>query len=141
MAHPDLNNLLNSLLPSAQNMLSKYAEFYPFGATLDSKGKISSEAAYTGEDKPLSQPLIELMTAAFKQYAKENKIIAAGMCMDVRTIPPGESQKTDAILMGLEHVSGESIDVYLPYKKEMSGKISYGNLFASKRKSTFFIPR
>ena len=34
MAHPDLNELLNTLLPMAQMQLEKQGEFYPIGAII-----------------------------------------------------------------------------------------------------------
>jgi len=40
MAHPDLDQLLNAVLPFAQQMLSKHGEFFPFGASMTIDGEI-----------------------------------------------------------------------------------------------------
>ncbi|MFO0828715.1 MAG: hypothetical protein U0572_11290 [Phycisphaerales bacterium] len=139
MAHPDLDNLMNALLPFAQQMLAKHGEFYPYGSTMTTGGEIVSQAAYSGDDHPKSQPLIELMTQAFRAMAASGEIRAAGICYDVRTIPPGQTEKTDAICLGLEHQTGQSVSVFLPYKKGWFGKIQYGELFATKRDAEIFV--
>ena len=140
MAHPDLDNVLNAILPFAQEMLAKNGEFYPFGSTMTTAGEIVAQgAALEGDDHPASQPLIDLMTQAFRSQAVTGQIRAAGICYDVRTIPPGQTEKTDAICVGLEHTTGQSVSVFLPYKKGWFGKIQYGQLFASSRDPQIFI--
>lgn len=60
MAHPELDALLNTLLPLAQKMLRKYGEFYPFAAVMSSSREIRQVAALEDENHPQSQPLIDL---------------------------------------------------------------------------------
>jgi len=138
MAHPDLDELLNALLPFAQQMLAEHGEFYPFGSTMTVAGKIVAQAAHIGEEHPKSQPLIELLTQAYRQQALNGEIRAAGICYDVRTIPPGQTEKTDAVCLALEHQTGQSVSVFVPYKKGLFGKVKYGELFAAAREPEFF---
>jgi hypothetical protein len=49
-AQDDLDGLLNLVLPLAEDLLGKHAEFYPFGGTVSNDG----EAALTGADPALS---------------------------------------------------------------------------------------
>ena len=51
MSRADLDNLLNSLLPFAQQMLKRYGEFYPFARVLTAEGEIAAVAAYTGDER------------------------------------------------------------------------------------------
>jgi hypothetical protein len=139
MAHPDLDELLNAMLPFAQQMLSKHGEFYPFGSAMTAEGKIEMHAAYDGDEQPPTQQLIDLLTQAFREEASSGKIRAAAICCDVRTIPPGQSEKTDAICVSAEHQNGEAADVYLPYKKGWFCKMSYGQIFGAARKKAFFV--
>jgi len=138
MAHPDLDELLNAVLPFAQQMLSDHGEFFPFGSAMTVDGKIEELAAFTGDERPSSEELIALLTRGLRQKATAGEIRAAAICYDVRTIPPGHSEKTDAVCVSLEHQDGETADVYLPYKKGWFGKISYGQIFGSPRKREFF---
>jgi len=139
MAHPDLEAVLNAALPFAQQMLAKHGEFYPFGAKMTVAGEIIDVGAQLeGDDHPASQPLIDVMTQAFRADASAGKIRAVGICYDVRAIPPGQTEKTDAICVGLEHSAGDCVSVFVPYKKGWLGKIKYGQLFASQRDPQIF---
>jgi hypothetical protein len=138
MAHPDLNALLNALLPFAQKMLAAHGEFFPFGSRMTVSGEIVMVSVYDGDEHPPSQRLIDLMTKSFREETRAGELRAVGICYDVRTIPPGQSQMTDAICAALEHESGESVDVYLPYRRDASTGIEYGQLFATRRACEIF---
>jgi hypothetical protein len=131
MANPDFEELLNALMPFAQEMLAKNGEFYPFGATMASDGKVNAVSADMGEEQPETQALIDMMIQGFRQEAAAGSLRAAGICVDIRTIPPGQTEKTDAICARLEHSSGEAVRVILPYKKGFLGKYKYGAMFAT----------
>src|SRR5688500_18754236 len=117
MAKADLEELMNALVPFAQQMLAKAGEFYPFGVSMDVGGKIALATADTGEEKPASEQLIAMMTAGFQQGAREGRLKAAGICYDVRVTPPGSDKKTDAICAKIEHADGEALVAYVPYRK------------------------
>jgi hypothetical protein len=53
-AQDDLDGLLNMTLPFAQQMLSKSGEFYPFGATVTTKGETRLLAGDLGHEHPAS---------------------------------------------------------------------------------------
>jgi hypothetical protein len=84
MAHPDLDQLLNALLPFGQQMLSRHGEFFPFGSAMTVDGKIEAHAAYDGDEQPPSQQLIDLLTQGFRQQATAGQIRAAAICYDGR---------------------------------------------------------
>jgi hypothetical protein len=138
MAHPDLQELLDSLLPFAQSMLSQHGSFNPYGAFVSSDGEIQWISADTGEEFPAAQTLIDTMNGVFQEDAAAGKIRAATICYDARTIPPGQTVKTDAIAFSLEQRSGDSITVFLPYQKAGDGAIQYGELFATEKTAQFF---
>src|SRR5262249_30505047 len=132
MAHPDLENLLNALLPFAQEMLGKYGEFYPFGASVQSDGSVALIGAADGTEHPKSTDLIGLLEAGLRKDAAEKKIRASGICFDVRVRVPDQEHKTDAIQVSLEHLEGKVVNVFLPYEKKFWKRIHYGKMFASK---------
>jgi len=139
MSHPDLGELLNALLPMAKMLLEKQGEFYPIGAIMLSDAEIRHVGAgIEGDEHPLSQSLIDLLTENYKQEAAKGRLRAAGICYDALTIPPGKHLKQDAICCVLEHWSGEAFSVFLPYVKLNSGNLQYDQLFASERMLQFF---
>jgi len=139
MPHAELEKLMNMMLPFGQQMLKKHGEFFPYGAVITSKGEVVMKAAYDGTEQPPSEKLIEMMTQAFRGEAAAGKIRAACICSDVRTIQPGQTEKTDAICAALEHECGDFVSVFLPYKKGWFGKIRYSDIFAVKRDPRFFV--
>jgi len=139
MPDDDLDELLNLLFTFAQQALSKHGEFYPFGATISADGKLTPVMAAGEDEHPEPQEDIGLMTRSFRKEAAAGKIRAAGICLDVRTIPPGETEKTDAICARLERQSGEATEVYLPYKKGRLRGFKYGEMFAVKRNPEYFV--
>lgn len=119
-------------------MLAKHGEFFPFAATMDNAGNVAHVGADTGEEQPKSQDVIDFLTAALREQAKTGEIRAAGICLDVRIVPPGQTEKTDAVCARLEHLSGEAVDVFLPYKRGADGKVAYSDLLAAKGRQANF---
>jgi hypothetical protein len=138
VAHPDLETLLNPLLSSAQQMLAKQGTFLPFGASLRSDGEIAMAAGYVGDEHPEPVAIIELIVRGFQEEAAMGTIRAAGVCVDMRVVPPNGTEKTDAICVQLEHAEGDCVDVYLPYKKGWLGRFKFGQIFAGSREARIF---
>ena len=115
MAHEDLNRLLNELLPFAKQMLDKHDEFYPFGGYVDAGGGIGHIGAWTGSEHPPSQEVLDASVRGLRAMAERGEIRASAIVVDVLTVPPGESEKRDAISVRLEHENGEAVVVFVPY--------------------------
>jgi hypothetical protein len=124
MLQADFDALTNVLLPFAKEMLSKHKGYFPFGATISTEGTLERWMADPGDNKE-SNAIVEVMVRAFHSQAKEGKVRATGMCMDVKTVPPGESEKVDAIRIHLEHSAGRAVEVIVPYGKGWFGSIKY----------------
>lgn len=146
MSHPELNNLLNAAVPFAKHMLSEDGEFSPFGVVMKMDGAVSIMDVFAGLDdgdtgtgRLSPHEIIDLLTKSYRQKADAKTIRAAGICYDVRTIPPGQTDKCDAICVSLEHQDGEAVDVLLPYKKASFGRMAYGSGFVCPRDRSFFV--
>jgi len=139
MSRPDLDELLNALLPFAKQMLEQYGEFIPFAASMSADGEIMSVGGDIGDEHPKSQEMIDFLTDVFQRQALAGELKACGICIDSRVIPPGQTEKTDAVLARLEHQDGEKVDVYLPYRKTLLRKIKYGDLFAAEGTARVFV--
>jgi hypothetical protein len=130
---------MNDMMSFAQQMLSKRGAFYPFGETIKKNGEIVMVGASDGSDAPSAPDLLQILTDSPRAQATTGEIKADGLCVDVRVCRPGESAKKDAIHCGLEHAVGESVDVYMPYRKRLFGRIEYGEIFASPRAPQIFV--
>lgn len=137
MAHPDLDELLNALLPFAQEILAKHSEFHPCGARMTPAGAIELLGANTGSEHPSASDLIAVMTDALRVSAGAGEIRAGALCFDVRLRQPiGDA--TDAVCVSLDHATADAVDVYLPYQVGSSRETEYGELSAARGSLSLF---
>lgn len=130
-----MEQLLDPLLRLAQRELEQHGEFYPFGAALTGEGDIRMLMATSGEPRPESQPLIDLLYDQLRDQVGGGGIRASGVCFDVRLHSPD----TDAIQVALEHVGADPVAIYLPYTRLLRGT-EYGELFATPGQRHVFLP-
>jgi hypothetical protein len=125
LAQADLDGLLNTLLPFAQQELEKLGEFFPFGAIVTKEGETKLLAADAmEEERPDSASIISMLLA--EAQSKRNELRAVGICSDVRTAG------SDVIKVDLEHSEGTALTVLLPYTQKRFGRgIEYLELQAS----------
>jgi len=129
-AKADAEQLLDSVLPFAEKMLQEHHEFFPFGGHMTPDGKIVHDGAYDGTEHPPSQTLIDLLEQAFQRSAKEQKLRVCAIVYDIRTIPPGRTEKQDAIAVSIDHASGYSVVVIYPYTFDAEKKLQVEAPFA-----------
>jgi len=137
-AKADAEELLGSLLPFAEKMLQEHHEFFPFGGHMETDGKIVHDGAYDGTEHPPSQALIDLLQKAFQQSASSNKLLTCAIVYDIRTIPPGRTEKQDAIAAAVDHASGYSVVVIYPYTFDAQKKLQVGASFATEGEYKIF---
>lgn len=125
-------------MPFAQQMLAKHGEFHPFGVAMMVNGEIASVAGYDGTEYPSPEHTVSLMVDAFRPDLEKGKIRAAGVCINA-SIRTSESQKRlDAIQVSLDHAEGKPMDLYLPYKRGLLGRSSFGEIVANEGSITIF---
>ena len=139
MAREDLDNLLSTCIPFAQQMLAKHGEFFPFGCTMSPTGEISLAAGYDDQPGVNAQEIIDLMLEGFRAGARSGDYKAVALCVDVRVDAPDGAGKSDAIRVTLEENGGEAINVFMPYRKRMLRGMLYGEIFASSADHSVFI--
>jgi hypothetical protein len=130
---------MNRLLPLAERMLREHGEFYPYGGVMLPDGSMQHFAAWDGEERPKSKELIDLMLARFTEGALQGTYKATAIVYDVLTVPPGASQKTDAIAIRLDHRDDYSVVVMIPYRRT-AGQVATGPVFAVKADGPIFPP-
>jgi hypothetical protein len=131
MASADLNELFNAALRFARRMLGEFGEFRPFGVSMGRDGRVAVVAGEGGGQCPLPSEVVQLLQSMFRAEAADGKLRAAGVCADVRVVPPGDSCKSEAICVRLAHLSGEAVEVFVPYRCDALDGYSYGDSFAT----------
>jgi hypothetical protein len=130
--------LMNAFLPFAEKTLAQHGEFYPVGGAMQVDGSIAVVATYDGDDHPPSQRIIVSLMEAFRAGAKQKKYKATALIYDIRTVPPEATEKTDAVAVRLDHVSGYSVLVVIPYHLSPAREVVFAQPFASKGPADIF---
>src|SRR5689334_25220904 len=123
---------MNDGIVFAEHMLAEHGEFYPFGRTLTTDGRIQVVGAQASTDHPKSQELIDMLLQAFRTGAQAGEHRAIALFFDVRVQHPGTREKVDAVQVGVEHRDGYCADVFFPYTLER-GTPRFGAVFAQRR--------
>jgi hypothetical protein len=135
----DCEQLMSAVVPFAEEMLARHHEFYPFGGTMALSGEIAHTGGWTGEEHPPSAEIIALLEGGFRDGAARGEYKATALVVDVRTIPPGKSEKQDAIAVRLDHRDGYSVQVLFPYSYSSSGELLVEDPFAVKGQGSIFV--
>jgi hypothetical protein len=134
----DPEQLLSAAVPFAEQMLAKHGEYFPYGSSIYGDGNISAVGGYTGGEHPKSTEVIDLLRAGFRREAEAGKLRARALVYDIRTVPPGKTEKTGAIAVELDHRGGMSIVVVYPYAISC-GKAILGESYAAKGEGKIFV--
>ena len=110
-----LEALIDATLPFAEIMLKNHQEFHPYGATMAPDKVITNVGGATADGNPAAGDLIFLIRKAYREQACSGEIMASALAYDIRTIPPGSTEKKDAVAIELDHRDGMSIIMIYPY--------------------------
>lgn len=137
-AKKDCELLLSMAMQFAQEMLTKFQGFYPFGCRLSPDGKMAHAAGWTGEEHPNPQEVITMLEDGFRDGAARGDYQATALAYESLVIPPGKQDKLDAIAVHLDHRDNYSVVVYYPYEISPEGELKLGEPFASPGKNAIF---
>jgi hypothetical protein len=129
--------LMDAVLPLAEQLLSQHGEFFPYGGAMTPSGEIVSIAAYDGNEHPPSSEVISMLQKAFISAAQSGEYKATAVVYDVRVALPESGEKSDAIAIALDHESGYSVVVFLPYQLTEQ-ELRFGNIFAQAGETGVF---
>ena len=106
--------------PSLKKCFSEHGEFFPIGAHITEDGKIELDAASDGSEQSPSNTLSQLLHEAMVQGAKAGKIRCSGISYNARVISSGSSEKSDTVIIELEHK--ESYNLKVAFSYTLTGK-------------------
>jgi hypothetical protein len=125
-----MDALLDALVKFARMMLDEHGAFYPSGASIDSEGTLGFAAGWDGNEQPETNEILQLLYQGLGERAARGEIHASAVCMDVRVQRTGDTEKSDAVQVAIEHAHADPVNVFLPYSKRRFGGVKYGEIFA-----------
>jgi hypothetical protein len=136
-ASEEIQQLLNYLLPFAEEKLTREGEFYPYAAAIDSTGSIEPVGPAVGSDDPDVSDILIALHADLREQAAEGSIRASGIAADVTLTDPDSGETTDAVQLELDHAEADAVDVYVPYERAGEG-VKFGELVAAEGREPVF---
>ena len=138
MAEPkeEIEQLLNFLLPFAEEQLSKEGEFYPYAAMLLADGALKSVTTEAGEEPEVPDLLVALHEE-LRRRAAQGAIRASGIAADVTLTDPDSGETTDAVQLELDHADADAVDIYVPYETAGS-EVKFGELVSAQGRQPVF---
>ena len=133
----DRETLMASVLAFARHMLETNGEFYPFAALINHSGQMEQLGADTGDERPSSKEMIELLLNALRVWATDGKLRASAVAFDVSIQLRGHDGPSDAIAVLFDHVSGTSEQIYVSYRLA-SGKADFDEPVSQPNESAVF---
>jgi len=139
MAEPtdEIQELLNFLLPYAEQMLNQHGEFYPYAAALDSDGELNAVGTDLDDETPDVGELLLALHQGLREQAAEGAIRASGIAADVTLTDPDSGETTDAVQVELDHADADAVDIFVPFETEAEG-IKFGELVAAEGREPVF---
>ena len=126
----DVEALLNELMPLANEMLAQHGEFFPFGSVLDADGEVQPPQAWSGSEAPEAREQVDALMSIFREQAEAGNIRASALLFDCLTVPPGQTERVDAVAVQLDHRDGYSAVVFFPYQIGEDKSVSFAEPFA-----------
>ena len=135
-AKDEIEELLNFLLPVAEEELSRAGEFYPYAAMVAADGELKSVSAATGEEPEVADLLVALHDE-LRAHAADGSIRASGIAADVTLTDPDSGETTDAVQLELDHAEGDPVDIYVPYET-VGNEVKFGELVTAAGRQPVF---
>ncbi|MEM7611549.1 MAG: hypothetical protein AAF270_07720 [Pseudomonadota bacterium] len=131
-----LQALLNEVTAFAEQLLISQGAFAPFAAALDPQGLINGvEEDANAQDQTPQR--IEHLRTLLAAHAATSDTIATALVYEVLIESPSDSDAVDGIVAELDHRSGYSLLVQIPF--ELDGdSIRYGELTAQPGEQAIF---
>ncbi len=131
MPHRDIDHLVQALLPSAKEHLTRERTLHPFGSAMTPEGEMVTLRHGHGHTRERLKSMGEQLRAEMAA----GEIRAGALCMSVHTLEPGRGRKVHAICIAVEHQNGEGLDYYVPYRRGWFGRYRFGRPFGQPRPS------
>ena len=106
--------LIKVIKEQAELFLLDAAEFFPFGTYINSKNEVVPFSAYIEDinDRPQSQPLIDMLEKGIKTRIKNGECIVGALAFDV--LINENQQKFDAIMIRI-YEGDNFVEKYFKY--------------------------
>jgi hypothetical protein len=136
-ARRQVERVMNSGLPFAEQALAEFGEFAPFGAVMLPDGLIQNLTPDDGVERPSAAQIHAKLSHGLREGARRGKYLVAATFVLVQLPHPETGEAFTALRVGLEHRDGYCVDVFYPTVRE-GDRVVLREAFAGRRSGIFF---
>lgn len=133
----DVELLYDFLISFAEKILQEQKSFFPYGAFLSQDGSIGGIAVDIDEPYGAGD-IITAIRDQLKEKVRNNETHVTGICSDIKLSSESGKEITEAVHIVLEEAAGDAIYIDIPYRFELSGKLTLGEPIAERANSVIF---
>ena len=120
----DVKPLIETLFDLSCDFVSKFGNFLPHGASLDQMGDVTLCAAAPENERTDATEVLPLLHEGLRAQTSKLDTLAVAVSESVFIGP----DMTPAIKVLVEHRAGMTLAYYLPWKKRMLRKPTFGEM-------------
>jgi hypothetical protein len=128
----DLDDLLSRSAMLAKALLIRNGEFFPFGATIGTRGKFALVTPVPEVETPTAHDVI----ASIVEELEATRSGIRACAVVAMAVTEGG---VDAVRIELEHSDGSSLVIALPYARGELGAFAYGDMEAHRIKPRIWV--
>lgn len=126
----EVEKLLNTIMPFAEQQLNKNKEFLPFVTVMLLTGEIQTVAS--GNEHSEAQKVIDDIQKRLIEGAKNGEYLATGIAYLSLVTDPETKEKKDAVCINLDHKDNYSVKLFYPYNYNLdSGTVYFSDPIGS----------
>ncbi len=136
-AQTESEELVNAVLPHAEQMLSAHGEFLPFGGAMTSDGAIAQLGVGEVHRDSSIEAVVEELKDQLRSGAGTNTYRATALVFPIQAQLPGADDDTEAVAIALDHQENYSVILIIPYLLS-DGAVEFGDAVAQQGEHEIF---
>ena len=128
-AQTEAEELVNAVLPHAEDMLIAHGEFLPFGSAMTLDGDIAELSAV--------EAIVEELKLSLRGGAGSNNFRATALVFPIHAQLPDSGDETEAVAIALDHQANYSVVLIIPYILS-GGAVEFGEAIAQEGEHEIF---
>ena len=136
-AQAESEELVNAVLPHAEQMLIAHGEFLPFGSAITLDGDFAQLAVGEEHRDSSMEAVVEELKSKLRSGAGTNTYRATALVFPIHAQLPGAEEDTDAVAIALDHQANFSVVLIIPYLLS-DGAVEFGDAVAQQGEHEIF---
>ena len=140
MSADDFEMLADRILEFARKAIVEDGFLIPISATVSLDGDVIPVTRIQPPDATDTAPsIVNEILGVLRGLARDKRVRAVAWCVDMRVVPPGKTDKTDALVLFSESSNGDARVLVTPYQGAPGPTTLFAEPYAQTNKPQIFV--